>query len=69
MSEVHKGDRVRFWTIETGLSPQYGIVQELFQTAEGIPYAKIIPESKPEHPKYLCPHAVWGFEPVEQEQL
>ncbi len=60
------GDRVRFWTIQTGLTPQQGAILTLHETQEGIPYAEIIPDAQPERHVYLCERAVWGYELVEQ---
>ena len=54
------GDKVLFWTLETGLQAQHGTIQDLFE--DGIPYATIIPDTKPDVPVYLCHHAVWGYE-------
>lgn len=62
---VHQGNKVRFWTTETGLQPQPGTVcsSEIRYDAT---YAVIQPDKEPEKRLHLFHHAVWGFEPIEQ---
>ena len=65
-SIVQSGDKVRFWTQETGLSPQLGTVHALHATVGGIPYAEISPDSDPGRHIYLCHRAVWGYEKLDE---
>jgi len=62
---VHQGDRVRFWSVETGLQPQMGTVcssKVLFSAT----FAIIQPDNAPEKRYHLFHRAVWGFEPIEE---
>jgi hypothetical protein len=61
------GDRVKFWTRDTGLQPQLGTVQEL-RRAFGIPYAAISPDGAQGSLVYLCHRAVWGYELLDEER-
>ena len=63
---VQPGDKVRFWTQETGLVPQMGTVHTLHAPVQGIPYAEIKPDSDPERHIYLCHRAVWGYEWIDE---
>ena len=60
---VHPGDKVIYWSSETGMDDQYGTVERA-EAMQGSTYAKIIPDAPPHTPKYLFYRAVWGFELV-----
>lgn len=59
---VRVGDRIRFWTVQTGLTPQLGTVRSI-ELLYGTLYAAIEPDAG--GMKYLFFRAVWGFEPLE----
>ncbi len=61
---VRAGDRVRFWTMQTGLAPQLGTVRSI-EPLYGSLYAAI--ESDAGGMKYLFFRAMWGFEPMEED--
>lgn len=61
---VQPGDKVRFWSVETGLQPQRGTICSS-EIRYGFTYAVIQPDNEPEKRLHLFHHAVWGFEPIE----
>jgi hypothetical protein len=60
---VRPGERVYFWTPQTGTVAQLGRVRQT-ETKWGCTYAEIVPATPPYTPVFLFYRATWGFEPV-----
>lgn len=61
---VASGDRVRFWTNQTGLKPLFGIVEEA-ELRYGSTYAAIKPDGS-DNLVYLFYGAIWGFALIDE---
>jgi len=64
MITVQTGDRVKYWTPETGIKPNLGMVVTA-ESRNGSIYATILPDDR-ESLIYLYYGAIEGFAPVDE---